>query len=205
LGYLPIVGIALGDVDIDGDLDLLISDLMILEHNDPPVRLMFYRNDGTPTEPSWTFDSNDFQNIIRDHRNGAPPVCLSDVDGDGDKDLVLSTDLGLQLFLNPLNATDVDEKGQDALEILPDFISLSCYPNPFNNTARITFSIDDPSDIDLSVYNLLGQRVASVFKGFKPGGVHRFDWEPADLAAGIYFLKLSAGEHNRSVKILYLK
>lgn len=193
----------LDDIDDDGDLDLLVGD--IRNSLTDPIRFIFYLNEGTPEQPSWTFVTDDFQNVVSDHRNGSMGPCLSDVDNDGDKDLIFSAHLGLMLFLNPSDPTDIDEKGQDALEILPHFIALSCYPNPFNNTVRITFSIDNPSDIDLSVYNLLGQRVASIFKGFRLGGEHRLEWEPVNLAAGIYFLKLSTGHHSRSVKILYLK
>lgn len=194
----------LDDIDNDGDLDLLIGETRINIYTQ--VRLIFYQNDGTPEEPSWAFITDDFQYVVRDHRHENIAPCLTDVDKDGDKDLVVTNNnIGMQLFLNPLNATDIDENEQDAPEILPDFIALSCYPNPFNSTVRITLSIDKPSNIDLSVYNLLGQRIASVYKGFKPEGTHQLDWEPADLGAGIYFLKLSTGRHSRSVKILYLK
>jgi hypothetical protein len=167
--------------------------------------LIFYLNDGTPEQPSWTFVTDDFQNVVRDHRNGSIGPCLSDVDNDGDKDLAFSAHLGLMLFLNPLITTDVNEGGWAAAGPIPNSINLSCYPNPFNSTARMTLTIGNPSNIDLSVYNLLGQRVASIFRGFRPQGVHSLDWAPTDLAAGIYFLRLSAGQHSRSIKILYLK
>jgi hypothetical protein len=205
LGHLVIMGIALGDIDNDDDLDLLLSDMNILEGNDPPVRLVFYRNDGTPEAPSWTFVTDDFQSIIHDHRNGNVAVCLSDVDRDGDKDLLLSVNLGLQLFLNPLIVTAVEEDHDNNLPALPIISGLACYPNPFNSTAIITLEIGEPSDIDLSVYNLLGQRVESILKNRLEEGAHRIDWRPDNLAAGVYFLRASAGKNSTSIKILYLK
>jgi hypothetical protein len=202
--FLSAFDALLGDIDNDLDLDLLIGDTGYDEHD--PIRLMFYRNDGTPEQFSWTFVTNDFQNASGEHRNSSIAPCLADVDNDGDRDLVLTNNgIGMQLFLNPLDPTDIDDKEQDATEILPDFIALSCYPNPFNSTVIITMSIDNPSNIDLSVYNLLGQSVASIFRGLKAQGVHWLDWQPTDLAAGIYFLRLSAGQYSASIKILYLK
>ncbi len=205
LGHLVIMGIAFGDIDNDDDLDLVLSDRSILEGNDPPVRLVFYRNDGTPEIPSWTFVTNDFQNIIRDHRNGNVAVCLSDVDRDGDKDLLLSVNLGLQLFLNPLVETAVEDDHQNNVGSLPAISQLGCYPKPFNSTVLITLRIREESHIDLSAYNLLGQQVASILKGRIPEGTHRIQWEPENLAAGVYFLRATAGQYSKSIKVLYLR
>lgn len=202
--YRATFEILLGDIDNDRDLDLLVGEVRIDIIN--PLRLMFYRNDGTLSEPSWTFVSDDFQNVVSDHRNGSIAPCLADVDNDGDKDLVMTNNsIGMQLFLNPLFQTRVEKNHDNELQALPLISQLSCYPNPFNSTAKITVTVTQPSDIDVSVYNLLGQRVASILTGHIPEGTHRFDWEPEHLAAGVYFLRASAGEYSRSVKILYLK
>ncbi len=81
---------ALGDVDGDGDLDLMIGEASGV--------LNFYRNDGSRTAPRFTLVSDGFQDIDVGRRS-AP--ALADLDGDGDLDLLMgSDDQGLQLYRN---------------------------------------------------------------------------------------------------------
>jgi hypothetical protein len=191
-----------GDIDDDGDLDLIVADVQM-----PILRnkLHLYINTGTANEAQWEHASDDFQGIFSNHRFGYGYPSLIDYDQDGDLDLVFGASLGLQLYLNPLIATDVEEVHHDNMGSLPIISGLGCYPNPFNSTAIITLEIGEPSDIDLSVYNLLGQRVASLVGDRMTEGTHRIKWQPENLAAGVYFLRASAGQNSKSIKILYLK
>lgn len=71
------------------------------------------------------------------------------------------------------------------------------YPNPFNPTTEIQFGVDRPGNIDLSVYDVLGQRVATLARGYYRPGKYRVSFDAAEFAAGVYFYRLQT--ENRSL------
>ena len=84
------------------------------------------------------------------------------------------------------------------------------YPNPFNNSTLIRFALPQSGRISLAVYNLLGQRVATLAEGVQAAGFYAVEWdgrsrEGAALATGVYFYRLQAGEQTRSRKLLLLQ
>ncbi len=68
------------------------------------------------------------------------------------------------------------------------------YPNPFNSTAAIGYSLPYPAHISLSVFNSLGRRIVSLFNGYRQSGVHTVSLAADDLAAGLYFVRLEVFE-----------
>ena len=79
------------------------------------------------------------------------------------------------------------------------------YPNPFNPETTIKFSIPNTQDVNLSVYNMLGQRVITLFSGELQGGSHIAKWHAGDIASGIYIYKLTSSNKTISQKMLLLK
>jgi M6 family metalloprotease-like protein len=76
-------------------------------------------------------------------------------------------------------------------------ISISAAPNPFQSRAVLSFRLEKESRAALSVYNNLGQRVATVFRGRLGGGDHRLAWDGKgdggrNLSSGVYFVRLEA-------------
>lgn len=65
------------------------------------------------------------------------------------------------------------------------------YPNPFNPTTTIPFSLPDPSSVTISVYNMAGQLVASIEQSYAAGH-HHFVWDASGQASGVYLLRLRA-------------
>ncbi|MCM2271904.1 MAG: T9SS type A sorting domain-containing protein [candidate division Zixibacteria bacterium] len=109
---------------------------------------------------------------------------------------------GLSLY-DVAIATDV---GDDAHPILLDQITLlKNFPNPFNSSTQISFALSRASDVDLAVYNLLGQRVATLASGRFGAGEHCIRWEPANAASGIYLYRLKGGGSSLSRKMVLLK
>ena len=104
--------------------------------------------------------------------------------------------------------TDVQEI---VTEEMPTTYSLSQnYPNPFNPSTVIEFTVPHRSHVELSVYNLLGQRVVNLVDEPMSQGTYRTVWYGRDesghyVATGIYFYRLLAGEFEESKKMVLLK
>jgi len=86
-----------------------------------------------------------------------------------------------------------------------DFILLDAYPNPFNATTSITYAVPVETAVNLSVYNMMGQKVVTLVDGTVGAGVHEATWDAADNASGIYFYKLTAGNQVFTKRMTLLK
>jgi len=84
------------------------------------------------------------------------------------------------------------------------------YPNPFNPTTQIEFSLPVASNVDLTVFNVLGQEVKSVFSGEMPAGNHTVIWDGTSgtgnsVSSGVYFYRLEACNFVETRKMMLLK
>jgi hypothetical protein len=79
------------------------------------------------------------------------------------------------------------------------------YPNPFNNTTMISYQLPVTSDVELSIYNLLGQKVAVLVSARQQAGRHHLHWHANGLAGGFYFYRLQAGSYQATRCCLLLK
>ena len=86
-----------------------------------------------------------------------------------------------------------------------EFTLHSPYPNPFNPTTTITFSLPRPEKVQIAVYDILGRRVAVLADGFYPAGFHNLQWDASNQPSGIYFARLSAENFHQSRKLLLIK
>ncbi len=74
------------------------------------------------------------------------------------------------------------------------------YPNPFNPVTTINFTLAENSDIELSVYNILGQKVENLFNGILDKGSHSILFNASNFSSGVYFYTLNIKD-----KIKYLQ
>ena len=79
------------------------------------------------------------------------------------------------------------------------------YPNPFNPSTTIGFSLPKKSNVKLSVYNILGEEVAVVMDGQMNAGEHRITFKASNLSSGLYFYRLTAGEYVAVKKMMLIK
>ena len=99
---------------------------------------------------------------------------------------------------------------QDA-RVLLDGVTLSQnYPNPFNPETTIRYDLSRPEAVELSVYNLEGQKVATLVLGHREAGSYSVRWDGVtdaglELASGVYFYRLTAGERVETRKLLLLR
>lgn len=90
------------------------------------------------------------------------------------------------------------------------FVLEQNYPNPFNPDTRIDFSLPGPSQVSLTVYNVLGRSVRRLVAGEMPAGNHSVTWNGTDdngqsVASGVYLYRLEADSHVQTRKMLLLK
>jgi len=110
--------------------------------------------------------------------------------------------------VDPVVAIHVDViTGIDGPEAaMPAAYSLSQnYPNPFNARTEIRFSLPVGGKVDLSVYNLMGQKVATLVSGDMPAGNHAVNFDASALASGIYYYKLNAGSFSKVERMTLVK
>jgi beta-xylosidase len=79
------------------------------------------------------------------------------------------------------------------------------FPNPFNPSTNIQFSIPKSGSVTLEIYNLLGQRVAMLVNKKLNMGTYTVDWNAVGLASGVYLYRLQAGNYSKTKKLVLLR
>ncbi len=95
-------------------------------------------------------------------------------------------------------------------EIVSNFSSLNNYPNPFNPTTTINFSIQSNTKVNLSIYNIKGQKVRTLVDSNIEKGDHSVMWNGSDesgnpVSSGIYLYKLKTKDNQKTNRMLLLK
>lgn len=91
------------------------------------------------------------------------------------------------------------------ITIPSEIILYQNYPNPFNPETRISFSIPEKTELNLSVYNIKGEQVKILFDGIIDKGIHNVNFNASDLTTGIYYYKLETQAGIISKKMIMLK
>jgi hypothetical protein len=78
------------------------------------------------------------------------------------------------------------------------------YPNPFNPTTDISFDMPTAGAFTVDIYNAIGQKVKTI-AGTSNGGTETVTWDASNVASGIYFYKVTAGDQSKTMKAVLLK
>ena len=95
--------------------------------------------------------------------------------------------------------------------VLPEVFALQQnYPNPFNASTTVRYQLPKATEVQLSIYNLLGQKVRTVVDGVQPAGFYAVIWDGrnqsgVDMASGIYLYRLTGGDRSLVKKMLILR
>ncbi len=83
--------------------------------------------------------------------------------------------------------------------------TLEAYPNPFNPTTTISFSIPETGFTSLKVYDILGNEVANLVNEVKDAGIYNVQFDGSNLTSGVYIYQLQTGEYTATKKIQMIK
>ncbi len=106
---------------------------------------------------------------------------------------------------NILQHINIPTSVNDKNSVPTGYLLKQNHPNPFNPTTAIGFALPQKSDVNLSVYTILGEKVAELVNGSKNAGYHEVNFNAFNLASGTYVYRINANNYVASKKMLVLK
>ncbi len=179
------------DIDRDGDYDLFIGS--------QNGRIAYFRNDGSPTSPVFTFVTDTFAGLNVD-RNSCP--FFLDYDNDNDLDLFVGNGKGGIFFFRNDEISGISSHNSLVPE---EFTIFQNYPNPFNPSTTIEFEFSGPTLASICISDISGRFVKQSQPVKFSGGRHRYVFWADGLPSGIYFFTISAGNRSASIRMLLVK
>ncbi len=114
-------------------------------------------------------------------------------------DLSTRCDIPFTFFYEPTSVNEDDNVSVTGFHLYP------AYPNPFNATTTIRYGLPYQSNVSLQVYNLTGQRITTLFEGYKQPGIHTSTLTADDLPSGLYFIHLKESDQLFTQKIMLIR
>ena len=105
----------------------------------------------------------------------------------------------------------LSKEPSDASGTLPQaYVLAQNYPNPFNPTTTISYSIKNPGQVELNIYNVLGQNVRTLVNEYQNAGTYSTCWNGRndsgdEVATGIYFYRIKSGDFSQIKKMVMMK
>jgi hypothetical protein len=110
--------------------------------------------------------------------------------------------VALSQYLN-LKPTDIHPAHRPTVP--GTFVLDQNYPNPFNAATAIGYRLPAVSPVELTIYNLLGQKIETLVKERQQAGHHQVNWDASGFPGGIYYYRIVAGEFQQVRKMILLK
>lgn len=178
--------VVVGDFNHDFRVDAIIGD----RHG---IYLLTGAGDGHFS----SIDTIDY--LEHDYQTNALEVV--DMDGDGRMDIVVARDQQISVYYNTTIITSIDKQKTNPV----DFKLNQNYPNPFNPVTMINYQLPVTSDVNLSIYNLLGQKVATLVNRKQRAGTYSVQWDASRFSSGIYFYSLKTNNSCQFRKMQLIK
>ncbi len=192
------------DMDNDGLDELIISIgqlVLILKFNGAPNEhsySIYYAKIGEQTQPGSTFYQAN----------------IYDLDGDKKKDIILP----IEIYINPqlvsfsylLRQNFITEVESDLMNQKNKYFILNNYPNPFNPSTKINFAIPEATFIKITVFDILGKEINTLFEEEISAGEYSIGWNGTDnngkiLNSGVYLITMEAENFHKTIKTILMK
>ena len=212
LGAVRLNGADAGDLDGDGKLDFVCA-ARHDANNSKKVPIFRVAYKGGDITSAANYVSSVIDSAYWTKNGDMDVVSVANVDGDPEDEVLYtqgysrgnSNDDPMPLIILDKQFTPVSvEKLTDVIPA--DYYLEQNYPNPFNPTTQIKFGISEASNIELTVYDILGREIAVLInKEYLAAGSYNVKFNAENLASGIYIYKLTAGNYSVSKKMQLLK
>ena len=111
---------------------------------------------------------------------------------------------GYNIYGNIFNFADVISSNKNDVKQPLTYRLKANYPNPFNPITRISYQLKQPARVELTVYDVTGRLVKTLYTGRQNAGRHYVDFNAAGLASGLYFYTLKTGDGFRQTRKMML-
>ncbi|MFA6618918.1 MAG: T9SS type A sorting domain-containing protein, partial [Candidatus Neomarinimicrobiota bacterium] len=196
-----------GDLDGDGNVDFVFGS----RYSGLPNAMMFrveYKGSGDIADPaSWelTFADSAVSDIGGLMWN---VIDIANVDEDPEDELVYTSSISSGSFTHPIVICDFNEYTVSVDQIFPaaSFELGKAYPNPFNPSTMIPFTLDKPGNVTLTVFDVKGRNVETLISNeAMEAGQHNMLFNATDLASGVYVYQLRVDNSVRAAKMVLNK
>jgi len=107
---------------------------------------------------------------------------------------------GRKLLSVPYTSTAVqDETPPEEFRILQN------YPNPFNPSTTLFYNLTQAGNVNLTIYDSIGQKIATLVDAARPAGLHTVQWNAGEVSSGIYFCRIRTGASEQTIKMLLMR
>jgi hypothetical protein len=114
--------------------------------------------------------------------------------------------IGASMLIDDLSFSTTTDIADDLNNpVVQDFELAQNYPNPFNPSTRISFSLPQNSEVQIVIFDQLGQEVDRLNKGSLSAGSHTVQWTADNLPSGVYYYQLQAGDQRITRKMILMK
>jgi len=202
-----------GDVDNNGKMDMIFGSRYDANQkvNNPIFRLEY--QGGDITSPT-SYTKSMIDSLYLGTGDDIDMIAVANLDGDPADEVIYSSgytrgqanDSTMDIVILDTHYTPLDVKA-DHNNIPDNYYMSQNFPNPFNPTTSIKFGIPKESNVDLVIYNVLGEKVRTLISnGFMRAGTYTMDFNAAGLASGTYIYKLTTNNgYSVSKKMVLLK
>jgi len=166
--------------------------------------------------PNLSIDDNDHINLVSRINNGQTHAIAYSVHNEPFKNniagihiagggVIERSDLNIMVSSPAGEALTVMNMGSISQMIPNKFGLTSVYPNPFNPTTSISFTLPVDESIKLSVFDVRGNELDVIVDGNLIFGEYTYNWDASDFASGVYYIQLNSASHSSMMKALLMK
>jgi hypothetical protein len=166
-------------------------------------KFFYFQNNGSNQIPLWQEVTDQF--IEENFGNITVPYFI-DIDNDSDTDLFLGNVKGGLYLYDNTTVTHID----NGILEPPSTFHITAHPNPFNPNVSITINLESRSRLKISIFNILGEKVKTMFNDDLNKGMHSFEWNGRNdsnqqLASGSYIVVVRSAIQAEFLKLSLIK
>ncbi|MEO0293934.1 MAG: malectin domain-containing carbohydrate-binding protein [candidate division WOR-3 bacterium] len=144
--------------------------------------------------------------LFRTEKNTAYDVVIPVELKDGELNINFITKINnAKLSAMEIRKGEGNVNNPDSSQIPKQYFIKQNYPNPFNSITNIDFGLPEETQVKITIYNLIGEKLAIILDEKKEAGYHSITFSGANLPKGVYFYKIEANNFSQTKKLILIK